>query len=207
MFAQGGAALVPPSCYALPGCGSWCLPWCPLPLCLGHRPCPFLVLGWFPAPTLCLFRCPVPMGACPSLGPLRAPLSECPLLSLALPLPVPFPFPVWWWLGWGGDADGPGLGSGGLEPLAEGLVGVGGAEALDRVAEEGLLCRLRHDGLRGCLVGVGGVAGTHLLEGVHHVHPFLPSRSPGPLHPAAELLQSGGRPPGELGGGPGGGRV
>ena len=44
-----------------------------------------------------------------------------------------------------------------LEPLAEGLGGVGGAEALDRIAEEGLPCRLRQDGLRGGLVGVGGV--------------------------------------------------
>ena len=96
---------------------------------------------------------------------------------------------------------------GGLEPLAEGLGGVGGAEALDRIAEEGLPCRLRHDGLRGGLVGVGGGAGAHLLEGMHHVHPILPSRSPGPLHPAAELLQSGGRPPGEVGGGLGGGGV
>ena len=94
---------------------------------------------------------------------------------------------------------------GGLEPLAEGLGGVGGAEALDRIAEEGLPCRLRHDGLRGGLVGVGGDAGAHLLEGMHHVHRILPSRSPGPLRPAAELLQSGGRPPDEVGGGLGGG--
>ena len=96
---------------------------------------------------------------------------------------------------------------GGLEPLAEGLGGVGGAEALDRIAEEGHPCRLRHDGLRGGLVGVCGGAGAHLLEGMHHVHPFVPSRSSGPLHPAAELLQSGGRPPGKVGGGPGGGGV
>ena len=89
---------------------------------------------------------------------------------------------------------------GGLEPLAKGFGGVGGAEALDRIAEEGLLCRLRHDGLRGGLVGVGGAAGAHLLEGMQHVHPIVPSRSPGPPHPAAELLQSGGRPPGEVGG-------
>ena len=66
---------------------------------------------------------------------------------------------------------------GGLEPLAEGLGVVGGAKSLDRVAEEGLPCRLRHDGLRGGLVGVGGVAGADLLEGVHHVHPFSPSSS------------------------------
>ena len=52
-------------------------------------------------------------------------------------------------------------------------------------------------------VGVCGGAGAHLLEGMHHVHPFVPSRSSGPLHPAAELLQSGERPPGEVGGGPG----
>ena len=96
---------------------------------------------------------------------------------------------------------------GGLEPLAEGSGAVGGAEALDRLTEEGLPCRLRHDGLRGGLVGVGGGARADLLEGVHHVHPFLPSRSPGPLHPAAEHLQSGGRPPGEMGGGLGGGGV
>ena len=96
---------------------------------------------------------------------------------------------------------------GGLEPPAEGLGGVGGAEALDRIAEEGLPCRLWHDGLRGGPVGVGGDAGAHLLEGMHHVHPIMPSRSPGPLHPAAEVLQSGGRPPGELGGGLGGGGV
>ena len=93
---------------------------------------------------------------------------------------------------------------GGLEPLAEGLGGVGGAEALDRIAEEGLPCRLRHDGLRGGLVGVGGGAGLHLLEGMHHVHPILASRSPGALHPAAELLQSRGRPPGVVGGDLGG---
>ena len=102
---------------------------------------------------------------------------------------------------WGGGANGPGLGGGGLEPLAEGLGGVGGAEALDRIAEEGLPCCLWHDGFRGALVGVGGGAGVYLLEGMHHVHPILPSRSPSPLHPAAELLQSRGRPPGEVGGG------
>ena len=77
----------------------------------------------------------------------------------------------------------------------------------DRIPEEGLPCRLRHDGLRGGLVGVCGGAGAHVLEGMHHVHPFVPSRSPGPLHPAAKLLQSGGRPPGEVGGGLGGGGV
>ena len=109
--------------------------------------------------------------------------------------------------GWGGGAVGQGLGVGGLESLAEGLGDVGGAEALDRIAEEGLPCRLRHDGPRGGLVGVCGGAGAHRLEGMHHVHPIVPSRSPGPLHPAAELLQSGGRPSGEVGGALGGGEV
>ena len=66
---------------------------------LGPRSCPFLVLGWFPAPMWCLFRRPVPMGACPHLGPLRALLPECLLVSLALPLPLSFPFLVWRWRG------------------------------------------------------------------------------------------------------------
>ena len=128
--------------------------------------------------------------------------ARCPSLALVLPLPGVV---VAGGAGWGGGAGGPGLGVGGLEPLAEGLGGVGGAEALDRIAEEGLPCRLRHDGLRGGFVGVCGGVGAHLLEGMHHGHPFVPSRSSGPLHPPAELLQSGGRPPGEVGGGPGGG--
>ena len=96
-FGGGGAALVPPSWYALPGCGSWRLPWCPFPRCLGPRSRPFLVLGWFPAPMWCLFRRPVPVSACPHLGPFRALLPECPLVSLALPLPLSFPFLVWLW--------------------------------------------------------------------------------------------------------------
>ena len=159
-----------------------------LPCCVA----PGALYLWAPA---CHFR------------PVLAPWPECLFLSLALPLPVPFPFPVWWWWGVGGACGAPmahALGVGGLEPPAEGLAGVGGAEAPDLVPEEGLPCRLRHDGLRGGLVGVGGGAGADLLEGVHHVHPFSPSRSSSPLHPAAELLQGGGRPPGELGGGLGG---
>ena len=52
----------------------------------------------------------------------------CSPLALALPLPGVVV------AGWGGGADGPSLGVGGLEPLAEGLGGVGGAEALDRIA-------------------------------------------------------------------------
>ena len=95
------------------------------------------------------------MGAC--LSPFWAPLPECPSPPLALPLPVPFPFQVWWWWGGGGGVDGPGRGVGGLEPLAEGSGGVGVAEPLDRVSEEGLPCRLQHDGLRGGLVRVGSV--------------------------------------------------
>ena len=52
----------------------------------------------------CLFRRPVPMGACPHLKPLRALFSECPLVSLALRLPLSFPFLVWWWRArWGGE--------------------------------------------------------------------------------------------------------
>ena len=153
---------------------------------------------------------PRPCVCLPSLGALPCLLAcvvlgvPCPSLALVLPLPGVV---VVGGAGWGGGAGGPGLGVGGLEPLAEGLGGVGGAEALDRIAEEGLPCRLRHGGLRGGLVGVCGGAGAHLLEGMHHVHPLVPSRSSGPFHPAAELLQSGGRPPGEVGGGPGGGGV
>ena len=209
-FGGGGAALVPSSWYALPGCGSWRLPWCPFPPCLGPRSRPFLVLGWSPAGMWSLFRRSVPVSACPHLGPLRALLPEFPLGVPCPPLAPVLALPgvvVAGGAGWGGGADGTGLGVGGLEPLAEGLRGVGGAEALDRIAEEGLLCRLWHDGLRGGLVGVGRGAGAHLLEGMHYVHPIVPSRSPGPLHPAAELLQSGGRPPGEVGGGLGGGGV
>ena len=113
-----------------------------------------------------------------SLRPFHARLPGCPFLSLALPLPVPFPFLVWWWWGAGGVCvDCSRLGVGGLAPLAEGLGGVGGAEALDRVPEEGIPWRLRHDGLRGGLVGVGGGAGADLLEGVRLC---TPSRRPAP---------------------------
>ena len=176
--------------------------WSPFPPLPGSWvvSCPHVVSLPAPCPCVCL----------PSLGALPCPLGRvllgvpCPSLALVLPLPGVV---VAGGAGWGGGAGGPGLGVGGLEPLAEGLGGVGGAEALDRIAEEGLPCRLRHDGLRGGLVGVCGGAGAHLLEGMHHVHPFVPSRSSGPFHPAAEPLQSGGRPPGEVGGGPGGGGV
>ena len=141
------------------------------------------------------------------LGPLLAPLPGCPFPSLALPLLLCCPFEVWWWWGGGGGlwgTDGPCLGVGGLEPSAEGFGGVAGAGALDRVPEEGFPCRLQHGCLRGSLVGVGGGTGADLLEGVHHVHSFSPSRSPGKLHPAADLPQGRGRPPSEVGGGLGG---
>ena len=74
--------------------------------------CPHLVSLPVPCPYGCL--------------PLRAPLPECPLLPLALPMPMPFPFPVRWWRGGGGAPMAQALGVGGLEPLAEGLGGVGG---------------------------------------------------------------------------------
>ena len=45
------------------------------------------------------------------------------------------------------------------------------------------------------------------LRSVEGVTPFTPSRSPAPLHPAAELPQGGGRPRGEVGGGQGRGRA
>ena len=91
----GGAG--PPVVVNPHGCGSWRLPWCLFPPCLGPCSRPFLVLGWFAAPMWCLFRRPVPVSACPHLGPLRALLPECSLVSLALPLPLSCPFLVWWW--------------------------------------------------------------------------------------------------------------
>ena len=148
---------------------------------------------------------PCPFGRLPVTLSLPCPLAGVSLSAPSPPLARALSLPGVVVVGWGGGAAGPGLGVAGLEPLAEGSGGVGGAEALHRVSEEGLPCRLRHDGLRGGLVGVGGDAGAHLLEGVHHVHPFSPSHSPGPLPPTPELLQSGGRPPGEVGRGLGGG--
>ena len=72
-------------------------------------PAPSWSLGGF-LPPLCVASGALSLWApAPHLGPLRAPLPECPFLSLALPLPMPFPFPVWWWWGGGGGADGPGL--------------------------------------------------------------------------------------------------
>ena len=153
-------------------------------------------------------RCPVPVGACLLPWAPPRPLagvslpSPCPSLALALSLPGVVV------VVWGGvlrGADGLCLGSSGSEPPAEGFGGVRAAEALDRVPGEGLPCRLWHDGLQGRLVGVCGGAGANLLDNVHHVHPFLHSRSPDPLQPAGELPQGGSRPPGEVGGGLGDG--
>ena len=199
----GGAALVPMLCYALPGFWSWRPPWCPFPLCLGPRSCPFLggllppccvssgaLSLWVPALTWGL--------SVPSC--LNVPC--CPLLS---PCPCPSPSRC----GGGGVARGrrwPRPGGGWPGAIGGGLGGCRGGRG-PRPQEEGLPCRLRNDGFRGGLVGVGGGAGAHRLEGVPHVHLLLPSRSPGPLHRAAKLLQNGGRPPGEVGGGPGGGGV
>ena len=59
---------------------------------------------------------------------------------------------------------------------------------MDRVPKEGLQCPLRHGGLRGGVVGVGGGAGEDFLEIVGVVAPFTPSRPPGPFHPAAVVL-------------------
>ena len=151
--------------------------------------------------------CP-PCCVAPSALSLWAP--ACYLAPLLTPLPpafsLPFPNAVCW--GWGGgDACG--------VPMAHArkwvvwshqrrVSGVlGAAEALDRNPEEGFPCRLRHGSLKGCLVGVRGGAGEDFLKGVGHVHPLTPSRSPGPLLPAVELLQGGGRPPREVGGGQG----
>ena len=158
-------------------------------------------------PYVVLLQVPCPYGRLPlTWGPSVPPYLSVPFCPLPYPCPCPFPPRCGGGGLGGGGADGPGLGVGGMEPLAEGLGGVGGAEALDRVAEESLPCHLRHDGLRGGLVGVGRGAGADLPEGVHHLHPFSPSRSPGPRHPAAEFLQGRGRPPDEVGGGLGGGR-
>ena len=178
---------------SLPVCRSWCPPLRPITLCHGPWPFLFLALGWPLSPMLCCPRCPVPVGAC--LLPWAPPRPLAAGLPFALSLPGVV---VSGWRGGLLGGDGPFLGLGGLGGVFGGL---GGAEALDRVPEEGFPCRLRQGGLQGGLVRAGGGRGADLLGGVHHVHPFSPSRSPGPLHPAAELPQGRGRPPGEVGGG------
>ena len=193
---------VPPVCCAPP---SWCVSrvpsLCPLPQCRGPWPFlfPFLVvLWWFLAPVLCCPRCPFPVNAC--LLPWASPLSLAAGLSFALSLQLA----NWWGFLWG--ADGPCPGMGGLEPPAEGFGGVEAADALDRVPEARFPCLLRHGSLRGGFVRVGGGAGEDFLQRVEGVTPFTPLRFPGPLHPAAEIPQGGGRPPGELREDQGGGR-
>ena len=196
----GGAVLVPPV---------WCSPplWCasrcplsrPLPQWFGPGPFPFpvlVVLRWFLAPLFCCPRCPLYGGAC--LLPWASPRSLAAGLSFALSLFSVLVVGSWRGL-WG--ADGHSLGVGGLEPPAEGAGGVGGAQALDRFPEEGFSCPLRHGALRGGVVVVGGGAGEDFLKSVEGVTPFTPSRSRGPLQPAAKLPQDAGRPPGEVGGG------
>ena len=189
---------VPPS-----RCASWFPSSRPLRQCGG--PCPLLypvlvVLRWFLAPVLWCPLCPVPVGAC--LSPWASPRPLAAGLPFALSLSGVLA--VGWWRGlW--DANGPCLGSAGLEPPAESFGGVGAAEALNRVPEEGFPCSLRHGGLRSGVVGVGGGAGENFLESLEGVAPFTPSRSPGLLHPAAELPQAGADHQGRWRGGGSGG--
>ena len=91
----------------------------------------FLALRWFLAPVLCRPRCLVPVGACLLPWASPRPLAAGPPFAVSLPGVVV--------VGSGGGlwgADGRSLGLGGLEPPADGLRGVGGAEALDRIPEE-----------------------------------------------------------------------
>ena len=107
---------------------------------------------------------------------------------------------------WGlGAANGPCLRLGCLLSLVEGFGGVEGAEALNCVPEECFPCTLRHGSLQGGVVGVKRGEGEGFIEGVEAVAPLSPACSPCPTHPAAELPQGGGEPPGEVGGGVGGG--
>ena len=132
------------------------------------------------------------------LGRFHAPLPECPSLPLALPLPVPFTFPgCWWWGGGGRRWPRPGVGwPGAIGGWFGGCRGGEGPRPRPGGGPPHAACGMMAS--RGGVVAVGERAGADLLEGVHHVHPFSTSRSPGPLHPAAELLPSGGRPPGEV---------
>ena len=127
-------------------------------------------------------------------------------MPLALPLPLSCPFLVWLWReGWGreGAPAAQAWGWVAWSHWRRALGGVGGAEALDRIAEEGLPCRLRHDGLRGGLVGVCGGAGAHLLEGMHQFAPLRAFPLPRPTSPSGgapaergETTRRGGRGPG-----------
>ena len=57
----------------------------------------------------------------------------------------------------------------------------GGAEALNRIQEERLLCSPRHGVLQGGVVGVGEGANEDFLEGVEALAPLSPARSPARL--------------------------
>ena len=162
----------------------------PLPYLCG--PCPVMLpvlvaLRMFLATVLCCLQCPVHVGACPLPGAFPRPLAAALPLALALLDALV----VGWWRGLCGAAR-PCPGVGCLEPSAEGFGGVGAAEALNRVPKEAFPCSLRYGGLMGVLLWVDGAAGINFFEYVDNVHPLAPFRSSGPLHPAAELLQSGG---------------
>ena len=151
---------------------------------------------------------------CVAPGALSLWAPTCYLGSLLAPLPrafsLPFLFPVWWWWRCGGacGAQGPhAWGQGCLEPPAKGFGGVGGAEALDRVSEEGFPCRLRHGGLGGGLVEVCGGGGADLLEGVHHVPPLSPFALPRPTLPIGRAPAGREQTTRRGGSGPGGGRL
>ena len=193
--------LVLPVSRAPPSCASWRPSVLPVPQCRNPWPLLFLVPRWFQPPVLRCPGWPDPVGAC--LLPWASPRP----LATGLPFALSFPgvLVVEWGVGglWGADDPCPWVGWSGA--TGGGFRGCRGGEALDRVPDEGLPCRLRHSGLRGGLLGVGRGAGADPLEGVDHVHPGTLFRSPGSLHQAVELPQGGMRPPGQVGGGHGGG--
>ena len=137
---------------------------CPSLVCLlapvgvPSPPVPRLLV--LPFPCFPVFPCP-----CVALPPVSCPCGRLPatlglsLLPCCGPSLCPFPSRCAGGRLGGGlcGADGPCPGLGGLEPPAENFEGVGGAEALDRMPEEGFPCRLRHGGLGSGLVGVGRV--------------------------------------------------
>ena len=94
------------------------------------------------------------------------------LLLRAFPLRSPFPVP-WWWAGGGvcGALMAHAWASAVWSHRPGGFGGVGGAEAFNRVPEEGSSCPWQHGRLRGGLVGLHGVAGE---ECVGHLHPLTP---------------------------------